>query len=53
MKTDTLNLNTVHQCNCILGEKTLHPLVSTINLSSKNWGQLDCLKVGFYAALLN
>lgn len=53
MKTDTLNLNTVHECNCILGKKTLHPLVSIINLSSKNWGQLDCLKVGFYAALLN
>ncbi len=53
METDISSLNTVHQCNCILGKQTFHPLVSIVNLSPKNWGQLDCLKVGFYAVLLN
>ena len=33
MKKKILNIDTVHQCNCCMGHKTLHPLVSVIDLS--------------------
>ena len=41
MKERILNIETVHQCNCCLGCKTLHPLVSVIDLSKTNLEQLD------------
>ena len=52
MKKDILELDTIHQCNCFLGEKTLHPLVSVIDLSKEGWEQQKHLKLGFYAVLL-
>ena len=30
MKKEILNIETVHQCNCCMGCKTLHPLVSVV-----------------------
>ena len=33
MGDKVLKIGTVHQCNCCLGSKTLHPLVSVVNLS--------------------
>ena len=32
MKENILNIETIHECNCCLGYKTLHPLVSVIDL---------------------
>ena len=32
MKKEILNIETVHQCNCCMGCKTLHPLVSVVDL---------------------
>ncbi|RHJ87900.1 AraC family transcriptional regulator [Parabacteroides sp. AM08-6] len=52
MGKNILNLETVHQCNCFLGEKTFHPLVSIIDLSKAGWQQQRHLKLGFYAVLL-
>ena len=49
---DTLKLDSIYQCNCFLGEKTIHPLVSVIDLSGAGWEQQCQLKLGFYAVLL-
>lgn len=51
MKDKTVEIETVHQCNCCLGNKTLHPLVSVIDLSSANLMQRT-LKFDFYTILL-
>lgn len=48
---DVLNIETVHQCNCCLGHKTLHPLVSVIDLSKANLEQRT-IKFEFYTILL-
>ena len=47
----TLKIDTVHQCNCCFGNKTLHPLVSIIDLSKAS--QTDyAIKFNFYTILL-
>lgn len=46
-----MKIGTVHQCNCYLGEKTLHPLVSVIDLSNAHQVQ-QSIKFGFYTVLL-
>ena len=51
MNRKVLNIETVHQCNCCLGCKTLHPLVSIIDLSKANLEQRS-IKFDFYAILL-
>lgn len=51
MKEKILNLETVHQCNCCMGNKTLHPLVSAIDLSKANLTERT-LKFDFYTILL-
>lgn len=51
MKKDILNIETVHQCNCCLGYKTLHPLVCVIDLSKANLEQRT-LRFDFYTILL-
>lgn len=51
MKETVLNIETVHQCNCCLGNKTLHPLVSVIDLSEA--GPMPCtIQFDFYTILL-
>lgn len=51
MKEKTLNIETVHQCNCCMGYKTLHPLVSVIDLSKANLEQRT-IKCDFYTIIL-
>lgn len=51
MKEKGVNLETVHQCNRSLGCKTLHPLVSVIDLSKAD-PQQRALTCGFYTVLL-
>lgn len=51
MKENILNIETIHQCNCRLGYKTLHPLVSVINLSQTDLEQCT-VKFDFYTVLL-
>ena len=51
MKEKILNLKTVHQCNHCMGNKTLHPLVSAIDLSKANLTERT-LKFDFYTILL-
>lgn len=51
MKEKILNIETVHQCNCCLGYKTLHPLVSVIDLSQANLEQRH-IRFDFYTLLL-
>lgn len=51
MKDKVLNIETVHQCNCCLGNKTLHPLVCAIDLSRANVTQRT-IKFDFYTLLL-
>lgn len=51
MKENVLSIETVHQCNCCLGCKTLHPLVSVIDLSKANLKQ-HTIKFDFYTILL-
>lgn len=46
-----LKIETVHQCNCCLGNKTLHPLVSVIDLAKSSLTE-DSLKFSFYTILL-
>lgn len=46
-----MKIGTVHQCNCYLGGKTLHPLVSVIDLSNAHQMQ-QSIKFGFYTVLL-
>ena len=50
-KKNTLDLNTVHECNRCLDCKTLHPQVSLINLENPCLEQ-DTVKFEFYAILL-
>ncbi len=51
MKENILNIETVHECNCCLGYKTLHPLVSVIDLSQANLEQCT-IKFDFYTILM-
>lgn len=51
LKDKVLNIETVHQCNCCLGNKTLHPLVSAIDLSQANVMQ-PTIKFDFFTILL-
>lgn len=51
MKKNILNIETVHQCNCCLGFKTLHPLVSVIDLSKANVEQCT-IKFDFFTVIL-
>ena len=51
MKEKILNIETVHQCNCSLGYKTLHPLVSVIDLSKADLRQ-RAIRFEFYSILL-
>lgn len=51
MKENILNIETIHQCNCCLGYKTLHPFVSVIDLTEANLEQCT-LKFDFYTVLL-
>jgi len=44
-------IETVHQCNCCLGCKTLHPLVSVIDLSKSNLEQ-QIIKFDFYTGVM-
>lgn len=51
MKEKILNIETVHQCNCCLGCKTLHPLASAIDLSKASLEQ-QTIKFDFYTVLI-
>lgn len=51
MKDQTLNIETVHQCNCCLGGTTLHPLASVIALTETPLLQ-HSVTFGFYTVLL-
>lgn len=51
MKENILNIETVHECNCCLGYKTLHPLVSAIDLSQANLEQCT-IKFDFYTIIM-
>lgn len=48
----TLNISTIHQCNHLFGVKTLHPLVSIIELPLIDEKEFDTLRVGFYSVIL-
>ena len=52
MGDKVLKLGSVHQCNCCLGGKTLHPLVSVIDLSKADLSSHTDFKFGFYTILL-
>lgn len=51
MQDQPLKIETVHQCNCCLGCRTLHPLVSVVDLSEAGTEQ-RAVKFDFYAILL-
>lgn len=51
MKKSILNIESVHQCNCCLGSKTLHPLVSVIDLAKANLEERT-IRFDFYTVLL-
>lgn len=51
MEKKPVKIDTVYQCNCFLGEKTLHPLASLIDLSLAKDRLHDQLKFGFYTIL--
>lgn len=51
MGENTLDFNTVYECNCCLDCKTLHPQVSLINLENSSLEQY-AVKFEFYAILL-
>ena len=53
MGDKVLKIGTVYQCNCCLGSKTLHPLVSVIDLSKANLSPHTGIKFGFYTILLS
>lgn len=53
MREKTLKIETVHQCNCCLGGKTLHPLVSVIDLSKAPLTPYADIRFGFYTILLS
>ena len=53
IKTDgILDIKTVHQCNCCLGSKTLHPQVSVIELDGNTDVAQNGIKFDFYTVLL-
>ncbi|WP_102409411.1 helix-turn-helix domain-containing protein [Parabacteroides bouchesdurhonensis] len=51
MKKNILNIETVYEFNCCLGCKTLHPLVSVIDLSKANLEQCT-IKFDFYTVIM-
>lgn len=51
MEKNKLNIETVYQCNCCLGSKTLHPLVSVIDLAEAPLLQRT-ITFDFYTVLL-
>lgn len=51
MKKTTLDFRTVCECNRCLGQKTLHPQATIINLENQRIGQ-DSVKFEFYAVML-
>lgn len=51
MKENTLNFETVHQCNCRFENQTLHPLVSVIDLSKSDLTQ-NTVKFDFYTLVM-
>ena len=51
MKKKILKIESIHQCNCCLGYKTLHPLVSVIDLSKTGLTQ-QVIRFDFYTVLL-
>ena len=53
MGDKVLKIGTVHQCNCCLGSKTLHPLVSVIDLSKADLSPHTDIKFDFYTILLS
>ncbi|WP_291596739.1 helix-turn-helix domain-containing protein [Bacteroides sp.] len=53
MGDKVLKIGTVHQCNCCLGSKTLHPMVSVIDLSKADLLPHTDIKFGFYTILLS
>ena len=53
MGDKVLKIGTVHQCNCCLGSKTLHPLVSVIDLSKADLSAHTGIKFDFYTILLS
>ena len=53
MGDKVLKIGTVHQCNCCLGSKTLHPLVSVIALSKADLSPHTDIKFDFYTILLS
>ena len=53
MGDKVLKIGTVHQCNCCLGSKTLHPLVSVIDLSKADLSAHAGIKFDFYTILLS
>lgn len=48
---ETLDIKTIHQCNCCLGCKTLHPQASVIRLDNANVTQ-QAIRFDFYTVLL-
>lgn len=53
MGDKVLKIGSVHQCNCCMGSKTLHPLVSVIDLSKADLSSHTDFKFGFYTILLS
>lgn len=51
MEENKINIETIHQCNCCLGNKTLHPLVSVIDLEETSLMQ-RVVTFNFYTVLL-
>lgn len=50
---EILDIKTVHQCNCCLGSKTLHPQASVIRLGGDSTSmQQHSVKFDFYTVLL-
>lgn len=53
MGDKVLEIGTVQQCNCCLGSRTLHPLVSVIDLSKADLSAHTSVKFDFYTILLS
>ncbi len=51
MKTATLDFKTVHECNCRLGCRTLHPQAAIIDLENRS-SIRETVRFEFYAVLL-
>lgn len=51
MEKNILNIKTVHECNCCLECKTLHPLASVIDLSQAKLEQCT-IKFDFYTVIM-